>query len=152
MNMKGITMERKLASIQTISEIKNIEGADLIQAYKVLGWWVVDQKDAHQVGDKVVYCEIDSWIPHAHAPFLSKGKDPREYNGIKGERLRSVKLRGQISQGLLLSLNTWAPNKRPWTIAEEEFAEGADLTDYLGIQKFEPQICLGWLLVVSLHI
>lgn len=48
---------RKLATIQKILDIKPIEGADLICAYKVKGWWVVDKKDAHKVGDTVVYCE-----------------------------------------------------------------------------------------------
>jgi hypothetical protein len=54
---------RKLASIRTIIDVKPIEGADKIQAYQVDGWWVVDQKDAHQIGDKVIYFEIDSFLP-----------------------------------------------------------------------------------------
>lgn len=95
-------MTRKLASIQRIEEIKDIENADAIQAYRVLGWWVVDRKGQHKVGDLVIYLEIDSWVPYELAPFLSKGQEPREYNGVKGERLRTIKLRGTTSQGLLL--------------------------------------------------
>lgn len=102
-------IKRKLASIQRIEEIRDIENADAIQAYRVLGWWVVDKKGAHKVGDLVVYCEIDSWIPHELVPFLSKGHEPREYNRVKGERLRSIRLRGQISQGLLLSIEAAFP-------------------------------------------
>lgn len=93
---------RKLASIQKIVEIKPIEGADRICAYKVLGWWVVDTVGRYNVGDLVIYCEIDGFLPNSIAPFLSKGKEPREYNGVKGERLRTIKLRGQLSQGLIL--------------------------------------------------
>ena len=96
---------RKLASVQRVLEKKQIAGACLIEAYRVNGWWVVDKKDAYEVGDLVVYCEVDSWIPHTLAPFLTKpGHSPREYLGVKGERLRTVKLKGQISQGLLLPL------------------------------------------------
>jgi RNA ligase (TIGR02306 family) len=131
---------RKLASIRRIADILPIEGADAIEVAVVDGWKVVIKKGEFAAGDSAIYLEIDSWVPHELAPFLSKGSEPREYNGVKGERLRTVKLRGQISQGLLLSLSTWAPAKRPWTIAEEEFEEGKDLTEYLGIQKWEPEI------------
>ena len=129
---------RKLASIREVTYIKPIPDADAIECAIVNGGWpVVVKKGEFQVGNLAVYCEIDSWIPHALAPFLSKGKEPREYNGVKGERLKTVKLRGQISQGLLLPLSTMGPKERPWTIAEEGFEVGADLTDYLGIQKWE---------------
>ncbi|MDA3808653.1 MAG: hypothetical protein PF440_12170, partial [Thiomicrorhabdus sp.] len=97
--------ERKLASIVTILAIKPIPGADRIEAVQVKGWWVVAQKGEYSVGDLAVYCEIDSFIPTNLAPFLSKGKEPREFEGIKGERLRTIKLKKQVSQGLLLPLS-----------------------------------------------
>lgn len=117
---------RKMASVQRILEKKSIVGADLIEAYRVNGWWVVDKKDAHEVGDLVVYCEVDSWIPHTLAPFLTKpGHYPREYLGVEGERLRTVKLKGQLSQGLLLPL------------VEDNSEEGQDFSEILGITKWE---------------
>lgn len=122
---------RKLASIQVIEEIKQIEGADRIQAYRVQGWEVVDAVGKYQVGDKVVFCEVDSWVPTELAPLLSKGKEPREYNGVKGERLRTVKLRGQLSQGLLLPLSVLDH-------VESELIEGLDVSYPLNIQKWEP--------------
>ena len=131
---------RKLASIREITEIRPIPEADAIECATVGGWPVVVKKGEFKPGDLAIYLEIDSWVPHELAPFLSKGKEPREYNGVKGERLRTVKLRGQISQGLLLPLSTWAPLNRPWTVGEEEFVEGTDITEYLGIQKWEPPI------------
>jgi len=79
----------------------------------------------------VVYVEIDAFIPHEIAPFLSKGKEPREYNGVKGERLRTVRLRGTLSQGLLLSRHT-ALDK------VGEISVGQDVTELLGIQKWDP--------------
>lgn len=122
---------RKLASIQRIAEVKAIKDADLIEAYRVNDWWVVDSKGKYQVDDKVVYCEVDSWVPTEIAPFLSKGKEPREYNGVKGERLRTVRLRGQLSQGLLLPLNVLDH-------VESELIEGLDVSYPLNIQKWEP--------------
>lgn len=134
---------RKLASIQRIAEVKPIEGADRIVAYRVNGWWVVDQKDRYSVGDLVVYCEIDSWIPTELAPFLSKGRESKEFNGVKGERLRTVKLKGQLSQGLLLP-GTPCPQglmvKQFGQVAQHIFQEGDDVTEWLGIQKWEAPI------------
>lgn len=126
-------MTRKMASIRKIGEINAILGADAIEVATVDGWKVVVKKGEYTAGDLVVYCEIDSWIPTELAAFLSKGKEPREYNGVKGERLRTVKLRGQLSQGLLL----------PRQVALDkvgEIAEGMDVTELLGIQKWEPVI------------
>jgi RNA ligase (TIGR02306 family) len=165
----GSEIHRKLASIQRIEEVRDIEGADLIQAYRVLGWWVVDKRDAHKVDDLVVYISIDSWVPHELAPFLSNGKEPREYNGVKGERLRTIKLRGQVSQGLLLPMSNafdWDEEKQKWEYRDHPemtsetgeaieyedrieipmsftrvFAdEGDDLTELFGIQKWEAPI------------
>lgn len=118
---------RKLATVRRIDSIRPIEGADAIECAVVGGWTVVTKKGDFRAGDLAVYCEIDSWIPHELAPFLSKGQEPREYNGVKGERLRTVKLRGQLSQGLLIA-------------AMGTFPEGTDMTEALGIQKYEPLI------------
>jgi RNA ligase (TIGR02306 family) len=118
--------ERKLASVQTVLEIAPIKGADAIEHVRINGWWVVDKKGTRNVGDKVIYLEIDSFVPHALAPFLSKGKEPRIYNDISGERLRTVKLRGAISQGLLLNLD------------DQTIEVETDMTETLGVTKWEP--------------
>jgi len=128
--------ERKLASIRKISEVRSIPEADKICAYGVDGWFVVDTVDKYSVGDLVVFLEVDSFVPTELAPFLSKGKEPREYEGIKGERLRTVKLRGQISQGLLLPLSVITEVRAAVWVAPDEF-EGSDVSDILGIIKWE---------------
>lgn len=124
---------RKMASIQRVAEVKPIIDADRISAYRVGGWWVVDSVRKYAVGDLVVYCEVDSWIPHERAPFLSKGKEPREYEGVLGERLRTVKLRGQVSQGLFLPMSAL-------TNYGADLPEGTDVSDELGIVKWEAPI------------
>lgn len=141
--------ERKLASIRRIADIQPIEGADAIEVATIDGWKVVVKKDEFKVGDLAVYFEIDSWVPHELAPFLSKGQEPREYNGVKGERLRTIRLRGQVSQGLLLPISTldtfgdstdliWFSN----TLCDFSVSlfEGYDLTEFLSIQKWEAPI------------
>lgn len=129
-----------MASVQRVAEVKSIEGADMICAYKINGWWVVDQVGKYRVGDLTIYCEIDSWIPNTIASFLSKGKEPREYFGVKGERLRTVRLKGQLSQGLLLSisiLDRWDSEENVQYWGHQEWSEGDDVSEELDIQKWE---------------
>jgi RNA ligase (TIGR02306 family) len=116
---------RRLATARTILDIQPIPGADAIECATVDGWKVVVKKGEFQIGQLATYCEIDSWIPENVAPFLCK--DKREFNGIPGARLRTVKLRGQISQGLLLP-------------APAAANDGDDLTEALGIQKYEAPV------------
>ena len=145
---------RKLASIRRIADIRPIPDADAIEVAVVDGWKVVVKKGEYSVGDLAVYLEIDSWVPHALAPFLSKGSAPREYNGVIGEKLRTVKLRGQVSQGLLLPIEQTI-RELPQQFIQylpggyvqfgdlepvRLFEVGTDLTDALGIQKWEPEI------------
>ena len=132
--------ERKLATIRKIAAIESIEGADAIEVAVVDGWKVVVKKGEFAVDSLAVYIEIDSWVSNDIAPFLSKGKEPREYEGIKGERLRTVKLRGQISQGLLLPISlieSMGPNNDVGFSCEVRIEEGFDMTEALGIIKWE---------------
>lgn len=132
---------RKLASIRRIESIAPIDGADAIEVATVDGWKVVVRKGEYAPGDIAIYCEVDSWIPTELAPFLSKGKAPREYNGVKGERLRTVTLRGQLSQGLLLPF-TAEQGIRLGAGPGARFEDylGRDVTEFLGIQKWEAPI------------
>lgn len=123
---------RKLACIRKIDALDPIEGADKIEVATVGGWKVVAQKGLYNVGDLAVYFEIDSWIPSTIAPFLTKdGHYPKVFEGVQGERLKTIKLRGQISQGLLMPLEEACKN-----IVSELF-EGLDVTVPLGIKKYE---------------
>ena len=142
---------RKLASIRRIADIQPIEGADAIDVATIDGWKVVVKKGEFAIGDLAVYLEIDSWVPHELAPFLSKGQEPRKYNDVKGERMRTIRLRGQVSQGLLLKIDTddgWnyifsSPSDKHenyFVDLGEVAAEGQDVTELLGIQKWEAPI------------
>ena len=126
-----------MATIRKIDEIRPIEGADQIEAAVVGGWVVVIKKSEFKVGDLAVYLEIDSFVPTELAPFLSKGQEPRVYNGVRGERLRTVKLRGTTSQGLLLPIETAFPGseRRFWWSQVD-----VDVSERLGIQLWSAPI------------
>lgn len=127
---------RKMATIRKIDALRPIVGADAIECAIVGGWTCVVKKGEYTAGDLAVYCEIDSWIPYEVAPFLSKGNFPHVYNEVKGERLRTVKLRGQLSQGLLL------PLKELYGLLQglNNHFEGQDVSENLGIVKYEAPI------------
>jgi len=122
-------MERVLASIQKVNAISPIEGADKIEVATVLGWECVVPKDQFKVGDLVVYFEIDSMIPYTEwSKFLWKGKEPATAD--EKYRLRTIKLKGQISQGLV----------QPVSIYDGKAKEDKDVTDKLGVTKYEPPL------------
>ena len=112
---------RKLASIQRIKALDPIENAGAIERATVLGWQLVVKKGEFQAGNLCVYCEIDSLMP-----------DRPEFAFLKprGMRIRTIRLRGQISQGICFPLSIL-----PEGIAIEE---DADVTEALGIEKYEP--------------
>lgn len=136
-------MERKLATIRRIDNIQPIEGADKIELVTVGGWKVVVAKDVnHKVGDLVVYCEIDSFLPiEPEFEFLRKSSYKKMSDGTEGFRLMSIKLRGVISQGLILPLKeAYEVFKRNTPNMDMDWFEGLEVTEMLNIVKYEPPI------------
>ena len=135
---------RKLATIKVIDEILPIEGADKIELVKIGGWNVVTAKDVgHKVGDSVVYCEIDSFLPiEPEFEFLRKSSFKR-MGDQEGFRLKTIKLRGQVSQGLVIPLidaiNVML-RRNPRSSLPIVSSVGDDCTELLGIVKYEPPI------------
>ena len=131
-------MERKLATVRRIKEILPIEGADRIELAVVDGWKVVVAKDVqHKVGDLVIYCEIDSFLPiREEFEFLRKSSY-KKMGDQEGFRLRTAKMKGQISQGLILPIFVLNP---PDTNIYVQPFEGLDVTEMLDIVKYEPPI------------
>ena len=134
---------RKLASIRVISDIQPIEGADAIELAIVDGWKVVVAKNVgHQIGNKVVYCEIDSFLPiEPEFEFLRKTSF-KKMGEVEGFRLKTIKLRGQLSQGLLIPLDDaiQVMKRRNGEVYTEMLEVGKDVSQLLGIQKYEPPI------------
>ena len=151
-------MERKLASIRKISDIQPIEGANLIELAIVDGWKVVVGKEVgHKIGDFVIYCEVDSFLPiREEFEFLRKSSY-RKMIDQEGFRLKTIKLRGQVSQGLIIPLSILegeeedeklgylqTPDGPIYQLGPYDGAlvieEGADVTSMLNIIKWDPPI------------
>lgn len=134
---------RKLASIQTVNAVEPIANADAIERIRVLGWYVVVKKGEFEPGQQVVYCEIDSLLPERpEFEFLRASSfKPAQVDASGGQilpagfRIKTVKLRGQVSQGICFPLSILP--------ADSARAEGADVTAALGILKWEPPIPVG---------
>lgn len=113
---------RKLATIRTIAEIRPIPEADRIEVAQIDGWEVIiSKKDNFSQGDKVVYIEIDSKMPATP-----------EYEFLKSRKyvVKTIKMRGQISQGLVLPLAVLPPGN---------YKVGDDVTEILGVTKHDPE-------------
>lgn len=103
-------MSRKLATLRTISAINPIPGADAIEVATVDGWQCVVKKGEYSVGQTVIYFEIDSVLPKGRPEFeflmarSCKMQPVEDGTLLEGHRLRTIKLRGQVSQGLVIPL------------------------------------------------
>lgn len=112
---------RSLATIQTINKIEPIEGADRIELATILGWHVVVKKGEFNVGDKCVYIEIDSLLPE---------KPEFEFLRKKKFRIKTMRVRGVISQGICFPLSVVG-------LDEEKYKIGDDVTEILGVTKYD---------------
>jgi hypothetical protein len=134
-------MTRKLATIQKILKLEPIEGADRIEKATILGWHVVVRKGEFKVGDMCVYFEVDSLLPVLPIfDFLEKdgtktilGEDQKEHTGY---RLKTIRLKKQISQGLALPIGSFAGILK----IQHIWKEGNDVTEQLGVVKYERYI------------
>jgi len=155
---------RKLASIQRILALEPIPGADRIETATILGWKVVVEKGKYRVGQLVVYAEIDSLFPaRPEYEFLSK----------TGYRIKTIRLKQQVSQGIVFPLSVLKWNDNIKIIGDEVLddnydyindmwneespllllqdmnndsnpaiflAEGTDVTEWIGVTKYEPVV------------
>src|SRR6266481_3269205 len=112
----------KLASIQTISEIRPIDGADRIEAATVLGYQTVIKKGEFRVGDLCVWHEPDT---------VTAERPEYEFLRKQGFRLKVSRFKGQVSQGLALHMNVLPP---------ADYTLGDDVTELTGLRKYEKRL------------
>lgn len=142
---------RKLVTIQKISEIKPIDGADNIEVAKVLGWQTVVKKGQFQPGDYCVWFEIDCFLPlEKKYEFLKKACYKKVEGLGEGLRLRTIKLRKTLSQGLAMPLDDmgiYKESDKTWKYSNEygfqyyihpELDE--DLSRTFDVVKYEPPL------------
>jgi len=151
-------MGRKLVTLRRVAAIRPIPGADRIVAASVDGWTCVVGADEFRPGDVGVYFEIDSFLPAADARWERFAPNFSEHDGARGFRVRTLKLRGQISQGLLLPVARFAEVEAVLAGLEREAAAAAGVApddpaaktaaldkamalafeDALGVVKYDP--------------
>jgi len=120
----------KLASIEIIKNIRKHPNADSLEIAEVLGWQTVVKKGIHKEGDKVIFITIDSIVPRYHwSDFLADKNNPD-----KPIRIKNIKLRGEYSSGLVVSLSEFTPQFTETTVV------GENLTELLGIKKYVKEI------------
>ena len=112
--------ERALAHIEKIEWIKPIQGKDRIALAGVLGWTVIIQKADYEVGQKCIFCEIDSVFPE---------KPEFEFLRNKKFRIKTMKMSGVLSQGICFPLSM---------LPEGNYEIGDDVTALMGITQYEP--------------
>lgn len=116
--------ERKLAHIEQIASLEPIENSDFLEKAVVLGWNCVVKKGEFKVNDKVIYIEVDSCLPEKpEFEFMAKYK----------YRVKTIKLRGQVSQGMVLPISYLSRNDK---LLDKILQIGTDVTFDLGITKY----------------
>ncbi len=127
---------RKLVTVREIAEIKPIEGADAIVCAVVDGWNVVTKKDEFIPGDLCVFFEIDSFLPESDFRYQFLMHHKITWNGHAGARLKTIRLRGQISQGLALPLSAFPEVAQEYNGVHRD----QDFSELLNVMKWEPVI------------
>lgn len=121
---------RKLASVRQVANIVPIDGADFIEMVQIDGWECVAKKGEFKVNDKCVYFEIDSFLPvREEFEFLRKNCYKKLMTGEEGFRVRTVKLRKQVSQGLAMPLSLLG--------LDTSLELDTDVTEILQVIKYE---------------
>jgi len=123
-------MSECVTKVERIKEISPHPNADRLELAKVRGWHCVVLKGMYQPGDLCVYIPIDSVLPQSLEELLFGDAKVKLSKG----RIKTIKLRGAISQGLVANLDTI----RKYLGWKKDLTEGDDLTDALGIKKYEP--------------
>ena len=123
-------MIRKLATIQTITKLEVHPNADKLDIAHVKGWGCVVNKDVFKENEKIIFVEPDAILP--------EGNPAWEFMRERGFRIKTIKLRKILSQGLVFKLDILP--EREDKISWHLFQEGMDVTDVLKIQKYEPYV------------
>jgi RNA ligase (TIGR02306 family) len=138
-------MERKLVTIRKVAKIEPIEKADAIECLTVDGWKIVSKKGEFAEGDNCVFFEIDSILPDREPFKFLVDKNGKEFENGRGARLRTIKLRGQVSQGLALPVALFpeVTEEMNRLLDDPEFGgsvEDMGFDELVGVYKYEPKI------------
>lgn len=113
-----------------IKEVLPHGNADRLEIAKVYDWSIIVQKGRYKSGNKAIYCPVDSILPYE---LENKIFPPESKIKLTKSRIRSIKIRGIVSQGMLIDLSEI-------DFGEYEVAVGEDVTTLIGITKYEPPV------------
>jgi RNA ligase (TIGR02306 family) len=139
------TMPRRLVTVRRVATVYRIPGADRIEVAQVDGWTCVTSIDQLAVGDLAIYFEVDSFLPAGDDRWAFLSRKFIRWNGMLGFRVQTIKIRGQISQGLLFRLAEFSEivavhdkltAEHGREIADEKIAT-LSFDDSLKVQKYE---------------
>lgn len=126
--------ERRLATVELVTSLSPIDGADAIERARIRGWDVVVKKGELAPGDRVVYMEIDTFLPIADERFAFLApRGVRVQDGVEGHVLKTARLKGTYSQGIAF----------PYALFPEVagYTSGEDVTDLIaGLTKWDPPL------------
>ncbi|ALT58369.1 RNA ligase [Pseudomonas phage PaoP5] len=122
------SQDRVLARVVRIDDVKTHPNADSLDLALVGGWQCVIKRGEYQAGDLAIYIEVDSMVPMDNPIFeFLRGRNMVERDGKEYSRIKTMKLRKELSQGLIVPVDaSGLPNLK----------ENQDLTDQMGILKY----------------
>lgn len=120
---------RQLVTKRKVEALNEIPGADRIEVARVDGWQCVVKKGEFKVGDEGLYFEIDSFLPVLPVFSFLGPNSLKKMDEHQGYRIKTMRLKQQLSQGLLLPLNLFP---------ELDFEK--DLSLQLNVLKYEKPI------------
>lgn len=123
--------QNSVCYVGRINEIRSIEGADNIELVLASGWQAITKKGEYKVDDLVVIATTDAVIPQDLSDLMGVTNYLR-----KGQRVRTVKLRGVYSECLIIPLKYKFKSRT----FEDGFVEGQDMMSVLNIIKYEPPV------------
>lgn len=134
----GKMEERKLVKVVQVDDVLVHDNADSLEIAIIGGWQCVVRKGEFSKGDYAVYFEIDSMLPLTSPRFESfAGRNEYVVDGTTYTRIRTMKLRKELSQGLLMNLSVLGELSDTKTKGEIDLL---DLDEILGVIKYEAPV------------
>ena len=122
------SQDRVLARVVRIDDVKTHHNADSLDLALVGGWQCVIKRGEYQAGDLAIYIEVDSMVPVDNPIFeFLRGRNMVEQGGKEYSRIKTMKLRKELSQGLIVPVHA---------AGSPEPKVDEDVTDRMGILKY----------------
>ncbi|AGR89335.1 RNA ligase [Pseudomonas phage PAK_P4] len=122
------SQDRVLARVVRIDDVKTHPNADSLDLALVGGWQCVIKRGEYQAGDLAIYIEVDSMVPVDNPIFeFLRGRNMVEQGGKEYSRIKTMKLRKELSQGLIVPVHA---------AGSPEPKVDEDVTDRMGILKY----------------